>query len=168
MAKKPCRPGRAVNPDLSNNIVTSWKTGQYSQSALAKQYRVSEGLINKLCKGVSKDYELLVNEGIAYKTKVYEKEPNVVSEIEKVVDDATRDRLFFNQAQRKLANISLALINKNLDSAGVPLDSFSHQELATASNVIAASRTGILGKPGDTTNIQINNTVRIEDLLGDL
>jgi hypothetical protein len=168
MAKRPCTHGVPVDKKITDGILLDWETGGYTQTALAEKHRVSIGLVNRVCKDAPKKHENILKSGIAYKTMLYEQEPKIVKAIEKVVDDKSRDIEFFNNAQRKLANVGLALIAKSIDANGVPSDDFSIGELVGVSNVVQASRTGILGKPGDTTNIQINNTVRIEDLLGDL
>lgn len=171
MARKPqrtCDPGKKIHPEIADEIKADWRTGQYSQGQLAEKHTVSNGLINKLCKGVEKDLESTVNDGIRYKSKLCKSDKITVNAVEKIVDERTKDTMFFNNAQRQLANIGLALISKSVDKRGVPTEDFSIQELQGVSNVVQASRTGILGKPGDTTNIQINNTIRIEDLLGDL
>jgi hypothetical protein len=167
--KRTCDKGRAIHPDIAEEIQAEYRTGQFSQNQLAQRHVISNGLANKLCKGVEKDLQETLNAGIAYKSTLYEKSKIEVNVLEKLSDERAKDTAFFNNAQRKLADIGLALINKSIDKkTGIPLDNFSIQELQGVSNVVQTSRTGILGKPGDTTNIQINNTVRIEDLLGDL
>ena len=167
--KRTCDPGRAIHPDIAEEIKADYRTGLYSQNQLAERHVVSKGLIGKLVKGLDKDLIETVSAGIAYKSALYEKSRIEVGVLEKTTDERAKDTAFFNNAQRKLADIGLALISKSIDhKTGLPLDNFSIQELQGVSNVVQTSRLGILGKPGDTTNIQINNTVRIEDLLGDL
>ena len=158
--KRTCDPGRAIHPEIAEEIITEYRTGLFSQNQLAQRHVISAGLANKLCKGKEKDLEGTVNAGIAYKSALYEKSKIEVSILEKMTDERARDTAFFNQAQRKLADIGMQMINK---------DDVSIQELTGVSTVVQTSRIGILGKPADNqTNIQINNSVRIEDLLADL
>lgn len=49
MAAKPLESAKA------ESIVADWRTGEYSQQAVADRNSVSKGAVNKLCKGVEQD-----------------------------------------------------------------------------------------------------------------
>ena len=158
--KRTCDPGRAIHPEIAEEVKADYRTGLYSQNQLAEKHVISKGLVSKLVKGLDKDLAETVTAGIAYKSTLYEKSKIEVGVLEKLTDERARDTAFFNRAQRKLAIKGMQMIDK---------DDVSIQELTGVSTVLQTSRLGILGKPSDnTTNIQINNAIRIEELLGDL
>lgn len=162
--------GIPLKQSILEAVVADWRTGQYSQDKLAEKHKISKGAVNRVCKGVSRDLVDLVKSGITYKIGIAElcdyDDDYAVPAVTEAVELRTAQITFFNTAQGNLARIALKRIQQKLGANGEPNEEFSMAELAQASNIVTASRIGILGKDPEVqitnTNAQQNNKFTYE------
>jgi len=91
-----------------NNLIAKYKTGAYTNIQLAKAYKITEGAVRKICKGVEKDNSDLVEAQVRLEqVKKYE-----ISTIErKAVEQAVRYKL--DSIEYKYKNIESVHIVAN-------------------------------------------------------
>lgn len=162
--------GTPLKQSILESITADWRTGQYTQDKLAEKHKVSKGTVNRVCKGIDRDLVDLVKTGIVYKIGIAElcqyDDDYAVPAVTEAVEIRTAQINFFNTAQGNLARIALKRIQQKLGVNGEPTEEFSMAELNQASNIVATSRVGILGKDPDTvitnTNAQQNNKLTYE------
>lgn len=159
-----------LDPALLKRVLADWRTGIYSQSKIAAKHAVSKGTVNRICKGVAQDMAGVVQAQVVNAVAVEVlREPDhyyLVPAIAEAVELRSAQVLFFNTAQGKLARIALKRVEQYIDSGGFPIEGFSMAELVQASTIMAACRTGILGKEPEVvitnTNAQQNNKLTYE------
>jgi hypothetical protein len=139
--------GKAIAQDLAQTIVANWRTGAYSQQALAEKHKVSKGMVNKLCKGTAQDTAAIVTAGIQYKQGLAAHDDRTVTAVTQVVEERTKHIQFFNTAA--IINVSLALEKITAETSQA-----EHRMLA---DTILKGKETVLGKTPDTA-IQINQS----------
>lgn len=140
-------PPRPKDPKKILTIVSEWRTGQYSQAELAKKHKVSGGFVNKHCKGIVKDGERVVHDGVQYKQALANHDESMVSAIVDAVDERTKHIHFFNHA-------AITNVSKAVKKIGDDMSQNDHKLLA---ETISKGRDVVLGKTPETA-IQINNS----------
>jgi len=132
-------------------LLADWKAGGYSQRALAKKYKISNGLVAKLTKGVAKDNEQLVKKIIDNKQELDNKKPSELSAINEQVERGV------------LKNKIDALLDKGLGLATKTGISLLQQSDVTMQDVSSFGRFSIdakksIGTLTDSHSTIINNT----------
>lgn len=139
MAAKP------LNPAIAESIVADWRTGEYSQQALADRYSVSKGVVNKLCKGIEQDTAAIVTAGILYRQGLAAHDDRNVTAVTDAVNERTKHIQFFTHAA--ITNVREAMSQ--------PCD--GQADYQRRADTINKCRETVLGKTPDTA-IQINNS----------
>lgn len=129
---------------IAEMIVADWRTGGYSQQALADKYDVSKGAVNNLCKGVDQDTAAIVTAGILYQQGLAAHDDRNVTAVTEVVDERTRHAKFFNAAALKNVSQAMASVCD------------SQNDYRARADTISKGREVVLGKIPDAA-IQINN-----------
>lgn len=138
MAAKP------IDSSIALSINADWRTGAYSQQALADKHRVSKGVVNKLCKGVAQDTASIVTAGVEYRTGLAEHDDRNVTAVTAVVDERTKHIQFFTNAA--VRNVQ--------DAMTVPCE--GQADYRMRADTILRGRETVLGKTPDMA-IQVNN-----------
>jgi len=84
-----------------SKIIADWRTGAFSQQALADKHKVSKGAVNKLCKGVEQDMTAIVTAGIQYQSGLAAQDDRIVTAVTAVVDEAASRMEWLNKAALK-------------------------------------------------------------------
>ena len=139
-------PPRPKDPELIEKIKSEWRTGQYSQKDLAIRHKVSTGFVNKQCKGIVKDGECVVHDGVQYRQALAGHDESMVTAITEAVDEKTKHIQFFNRA-------AITNVKKAVKKVTGKTTQYEHKLLA---ETISKGKEVVLGKTPDTA-IQINN-----------
>lgn len=131
-----------LNPDVAAKIVADWRTGAFSQQALADKHGVSKGKINNLCKGVEQDTKLIVTAGIEYQTGLAGHDDRNVTAVMAVVDERVKHIQFFTDAAVRNVQESMQARCEN------------QTDYKSRAETINKGRETVLGK---SPEIQINN-----------
>lgn len=108
-----------ITEDIKEKIVTEWKLGK-SQNDLAKIYGVSKGTVNKLCKGVDRNLEQLVNKQVEINQSLTTLNDREMTAFRNDVDEKTRHLVFFSNSAingQKLANDVLDHVTKRFSNS---------------------------------------------------
>jgi len=102
MAAKPI--GRSV----AATILAEWRTGEYSQQNIADRNKVSKGVVNKLCKGISQDTAIIVTAGIQYQQGLAVHDDRNVTAITDIVDRKVMRREILSEMAMQNATESMS------------------------------------------------------------
>ena len=138
----------AIDSSIAQSIVADWRTGEYSQQALADKHKVSKGAVNGLCKGVPHDMAAIVTAGIEYRSGLAGHSDRIVTAVNNVVDERTKHIQFFTHAA--VTNVKEAM--------SLPCD--SQADFQRRADTISKGKETVLGKAPDTA-VQINNNTTI-------
>lgn len=138
-------PPRPKDPEIIEKIKSEWRTGQYSQKDLSIRHKVSTGFVNKHCKGILKDGECVVHDGVQYRQALASHDESMVTAITEAVDEKTNHIQFFNRAAIKNVETAVKKVS----------DKTTQHEHKLLSETIAKGKEVVLGKTPDTA-IQIN------------
>ena len=76
-----------IDPKITEAIVIDWRVGQFTQKDLTHKYKVSKGLVNRLCKGIPQDGKAIVTAGVQYNQALKRQDDiKMVTVIEKTVE----------------------------------------------------------------------------------
>ena len=141
---------KSLPKSVVDDILADWRTGEYSQRALAEKHQASNGAVAKITKGINQDTKSIVSKGIEYQQGLQSHDERNVSAITAIVDAHARDSQFFNDAALLVAGKALSMASMT-DSAA---------DLRHVSAVIKDQKEVRFGKQVDTqVNIQNNNAV---------
>lgn len=147
MAAKP------LNPDLAATIVAQWRTGEYSQQALADKHSVSKGVVNKLCKGVLQDTASIVTAGVQYRTGLANHDDRNVTAVINVVDERTKHVQFFTSAAVQNVKEAMGSLCEN------------QNDYRSRAETIVKGKETVLGKTPDTAiQINVGHEATLDDL----
>ena len=91
-------------------LIAEHKTGEFSQRALAKKYRMSVGYVNKLTKGIEKDSIEIIDAGVAYSVGLMKSDEQTMNAIERVVHEKTKNlQIIHNMTKIGLKGLSESL-----------------------------------------------------------
>ena len=124
-------------------IVGQWRTGVYSIRDLAKKHDVSVGFIAKHTAKIEKDGLAVVNAGIQYKQGLAENDEHFVDAVQDVVEEHTKNIMFFNKVAIK--NVSEAMATK----------CENQNDYKARADTILKGKETVLGKVPDTA-VQVN------------
>ena len=129
-------------------ILAEWKTGEYTQSEIARKHKVSAATVSALVKGVPQNLAELIDNQITIKQELAaynEKERDLFT---KIVNDKTAHIHFFTNAA--VLNVQQAMAAQCEDQ----------QDFKLRAETISKGREVVLGKE-PAAAIQINNTQTI-------
>lgn len=150
MAAKP------ISQPIKDGIIADWRTGEYSQQALADKYDVSKGVANKLCKGIEQDTAPIVTAGIQYKQGLAVNDDRNVTAINEAVTERIKHIQFFTDVTVK----NISAMSDKLDAT---LTIVEHKH---AQEAIAKAKETVLGKEASTqVNIQNNTTTINQEIV---
>ncbi len=129
-------------------VIADWKTGNFTERALASKYRISPTTAHNLVKGIDKSLGLLIGKQVAINQEVAELNEQEVSKFKQEVEDRTKHIQFFTHVAIK--NVEEAM-------SGLCGDQLDYVRRA---ETILKGKEAVLGKTPDTA-IQINNTQTI-------
>ena len=142
---------RRVPQETKDKILADWRTGAYTQEDLVDKYKVSDGLVCKLCRGVQKDMSEIVRKEIESKQALANASltnPHIIEAVEKIVRDATSHLIFFTSASLIVAH---AAVSKVMNPDG----KLTMYDLKAAQEVIAKGKETVFGKQPETA-VQVN------------
>lgn len=93
-------------------LLADWKTGGYTQRQLAKKYKLSNGRIATLTKGIDKDLAEIVSIKTTAEIALSLKTEQEVSAVNEQVSIKTKHLLFIHNATLKNASEMMKKINK--------------------------------------------------------
>ncbi len=138
---------KALDKNLAKDIVTDWRTGEYSQRQLADKRGVSLGCVNKLVKGVPQDGASIVNAGIQYQQALAAQDERMVNAITDIVDKKVKRLEWLRCAA--MQNVTQAMEAECKDQ----------QDFKARADTIIKAVEAVDPKGAATTAIQINNVV---------
>lgn len=141
-----------ISAKTNDKIIAEWRTGKYSQRDLAERHKVSNGYINKICKGVPQDMSAVVSAGVAYKQGLAATDEQTVFAVVEAVDDAVKYAKFFGDAA--IRNVRQAM--------AAPCNS-QHDYKARAETIVRG-REVVLGRAPDTiiNNANVSQSATID------
>jgi hypothetical protein len=138
-----------LDETLIAKIVADWRTGAFSQQALADKHKVSKGAVNKLCKGVEQDMTAIVTAGIAYNQGLLNQDDRMVTAVTAVVDEAASRMEWLNKAALKNVQEAMKASCEN------------QQDFKHRADTVLKAKEAVFGKAAETvinnTNAQQNN-----------
>ena len=139
---------RPLDKKITDGVIADWRVGQLSQNDIADKYKVSKGMVNKLCKGIERDLASTVTAGVQYKQALAQQDDRTVTAVTEAVNEKLRRLEFFDKAQLLAAQTVVRKLQRDGSNA-------SFLELSQASSALSKNREGVIGKNPDTV---INNT----------
>ncbi|HUV92195.1 MAG TPA: hypothetical protein VMV80_03835 [Anaerolineales bacterium] len=127
-------------------ILTDWRTGEYTERALAAKHKVSPATVHNIVTGVEKTLAPIISKQIEAKQQLSELSEQELSTVVQIVDERTKHIQFFND----LTTRNLSMMARKLD------DKTSVADHRMAQAAIKDGKETVLGKTPDTA-IQINN-----------
>lgn len=132
-----------------NDIISDWKTGKYTERALAAKHKVSPATIHNIVTGIEKTLEPLISKQIEINQTVANLSEQEISKFKQEVDERTKQLMFFQGAHMLTARIAVMKLEADNTDA-------SYQDLNAAANAITKAQEGVLGKTPDVA-VQVNN-----------
>lgn len=157
-----------ARPDHSDKvpkIKADFKTGDFSVRKLADKYKVSVGFVAKHVKGMDKEFEEVVNAGVAYKSSLANLDEHSVNAVNDVVNERTKHLIYFqNSALRgqELANNVLhSVTNQYQNASEQEKEELTVKAIMTAkehSVITQRNKESVLGKDQEVQK-PVNNFV---------
>ena len=120
---------KAIDKAVAAAILIDWRVGQMSQQKIAEKYKVSKGLVNKLCQGVEQDGAAIVTAGVQYQQALSGHDDRMVTAMTAVVDEITRQLKFFRGASMLVAKTVVSKVQRDGMNA-------SYQDLNSATHAL--------------------------------
>lgn len=142
--------GKSLDPDIAATVIAQWRTGKYSQQALADKHSVSKGAVNKLCKGVEQDVTAIVTAGIQYQQGLAQHDDRIVTAVTDVVNEAVKRQEWLNNAALK--NVQEAM--------KAPCE--NQNDYRARADTVLKAKEAVFGKTPDTVinNANSQNTLK--------
>ena len=67
---------------VKDAIITDWRLGQMSIRQIAEKYKVSHGVVGKICKGLDQDIAPIEDAGIQYRKALQQHDGQIVDAVE--------------------------------------------------------------------------------------
>jgi len=144
--------GKALPNDIVERVIADWRTGEYSQRQLATKHNISNGMVAKLTKGLERDCEQIVSNGVNYRLGIAKLDKRTASAVSEVVDYKVR-----------VSGLASVFVEKSIKKATAMLDSvedaqsLKHLSDAVDRNTITAGINERHAKPAQIQNNQQNN-----------
>lgn len=133
-------------------IVGDWRTGEYTQTALALKYGVSEGFVNKHVKGVEKDTAPIVKALVESRQALALLPEKTVSAVSDAVHEQTKHLAFFAHHTIQNCTMMMKKISKESDLS----------EHALVQRTLRDGRETVMGKEsGPQQNVQVNTGITV-------
>ena len=130
-------------------LIADWKTGKFTERALAQKHRISPATAHKLVAGIDKDIPALVSKQIEINQQLAEMTEQEVSKFEREVSERTKHIQFFTTAA--VQNVKEAMSLQCEDQA----------DFQKRADTILKAKEAVLGKTPETA-IQINNNQTVD------
>lgn len=142
-----------VDPqDKLHDVITDWRTGEFTQRELADKYGVSSGFVAKHTKGVPKDLAGTVSKLVEAKQDLAELDAQTVSNVLTVVEEKSRHLIYLNR-------VAVQNVQEAMDAGcGTQSDYFSR------AGTILRAKEVVAGKAPDTA-VQVNVNGPVEHLV---
>ena len=151
----------ALTTNKRNKILNEWKAGAKSYNSLAKKHKVSVNTVKKICKDVPKANADIVAKGVEY--ELMKKSIKDASEI-KVIERAVQERVNTLEDDNFLVKNNRALL-KALHSKIAEEIKSNAQTPQDIKHITGAIKDieSVANPRTQQTNIQVNNTVEIDN-----
>jgi len=107
---------KPLDPKKVKLIVADWKTGAFTQRKLAEKYKLSNGAVAKITKGITHDNEQIVSKGVEYyrglevlREQSHEQD---IKAVITVVEEKVLQLNWFNNAAMKVAEMALNSVSE--------------------------------------------------------
>ena len=129
-------------------VIADWKTGKYTERALAGKHKISPATAHNIVSGIDKTLEPLISKQVEINQELSELSEQEVSKFKHEVDERSKHIQFFKGAHMLAATTAVKKLRQDGTNA-------SYQEINSAVNALAKAQESVLGKEPSTV---INNT----------
>jgi hypothetical protein len=108
--------GKPVEPRKVAAIIADWRTGKYKQRDLAEKYKLSNGYIAKITKGIDQDNKDIVSQGVDYYQALEglreQGREQEITAVIAVVEEKVQQQKWLNTSAMRIAVITMEALEK--------------------------------------------------------
>ena len=130
-------------------VIADWKTGSYTERALASKHKISPGTAHNIVAGIEKTLEPLISKQVEINQELSELSEQEMSKFKQEVDERSKHIQFFKGAHMLAATTAVKKLKEDGTRA-------SYQEINSAVNALSKAQESVLGKEPNTVINNIN------------